>query len=226
MLPSEIVYRTFHIAYGDGEGTAFAFDHDGKQYLITAQHVVKGLEGSSRIEIWHDGEWKLLDVTLVGHADVDVSVLSAAHLLADPGFVLEPALGGWYIGQDAYFVGFPLGMKGLKFDSPFPIPLLKRATISGKIDNGTSAPYFLDAINNQGFSGAPVYLKIPGEKTFKVAMIVASFTAIEEPVCDEDGNPTGMFVLQNSGIMAAFAINVAMALIEANPIGFPLRASQ
>ena len=219
MLPTEIAYRTFHISYADGEGTAFSFDRNNKQYLITAKHVIKDFPVFDNIEIFHDGYWKSVGAKLVGHSSVDVSVLALDVLVTNPGYILEPAIGGWFIGQEAFFVGFPLGLTAPGVESLFPTPLLKRATISGIAGSESSSAYYLDALNNKGFSGAPVYLKVPAEDKFKVALIVASYTATVEPVYDKDGNETEYVTWQNSGIMAAFNIKHAIEIIDANPIG-------
>ena len=43
MITSNVIHRTFHIRYRNGTGTAFAIDRDGRQYLITARHLVEGV---------------------------------------------------------------------------------------------------------------------------------------------------------------------------------------
>jgi S1-C subfamily serine protease len=221
MLPMEVVDRTFRIATNESEGTAFAFDFQGRQYLVTAKHVVKEIEAKGTIEIFHDDQWKPLPVRLVGHSESDVSVLAATELLARPEMVLESSIGGWFVGQDAYFVGFPLGFAGEPIHSSFPSPLLRKAIISGKLRSGYMEPFVLDAVSNPGFSGSPVYLKTGGDERYKVAMIIASYAASQEAVYDAQGSETGL-TWQNSGLTYAYSIKVAIDLIESNPIGFEI----
>lgn len=223
MLPMEVADRTLHISFGDGTGTCFVFDHRNKQYLITARHVVEGIKDDDIVQISVNENWHPIKVKLVGHSDVDVSVLATSEKLAHPEMIMEPAIGGFYIGQEVFFVGFPLEMQGSRVDSPFPVPLLKRAIISGGNAVSAREPFYLDGHNNPGFSGAPVYLKIPGEQRYRVSMIVASYTATKDPVYDRNEQPTDMTVWSNSGIMAAYSIKEAIDLIEQNPIGFELQ---
>jgi hypothetical protein len=222
MLPMEVADRTLHLSFGDGNGTCFVFDHLGKQYIVTARHVIDGIQENDTIQIAANDEWVPISVRLVGHSEVDVSVMAASQKLAHAEMKLEPAIGGFFIGQEVFFVGFPLEMQGFRMDSPFPVPLLKRAIISTGHPIGAKKLFFLDGHNNPGFSGAPVYLKIPGEQQFKVSMIVASYTATREPVYDGNAQPTDLTVWSNSGIMAAYSIKEAIDLIEKNPIGFDL----
>jgi hypothetical protein len=59
--------------------------------------------------------------------------------------------------QDAYFLGFPFGI-GLNLAKP-TLPFVKRATVSGIYHDGDGTKFLLlDAINNQGFSGGPVFI--------------------------------------------------------------------
>jgi hypothetical protein len=55
-VPAEILQRTVLIKVGDVEGTAFAIDHRGKIYLVTARHVVEGLpESNATIQVRQTG---------------------------------------------------------------------------------------------------------------------------------------------------------------------------
>lgn len=223
MLPMEVVDRTFHISFGDGEGTGFAIDVSGRQYLVTAKHVIEGLDGSDTIKIWCDNDWQNLGVTLVGHSDVDVSVLAPEVQLAAADMELACGRQGFLVGEDVFFAGFPLGLRGFSFDSNFPSPLLKKAMVSGAINSGIKHPFFVDGHNNPGFSGAPVFKLDRVTLKPHVIMVVASFTAERSQVLDEHDQPTGLTVFENTGIMAAYHVRNAIELIEASPLGFPIR---
>lgn len=222
MLPMEIVDRVFKIDSGEATGSAFSLDVDDRQYLVTAKHVVPNIAGASTVKVFHGGNWKALQVALVGHSDVDVSVLAPSVQLTYEEMKLSAAPGGFFAGQDVFFAGFPLDIVGQNIDSPFPAPLIKKAIISGAEGEGYKFPFYLDGHNNPGFSGGPVYLQIPGQRQFMVSMIISSFTAFRNPVYDDDQKPSGLHVLQNSGIIQAYNIRNALELIGQNPIGFEL----
>ena len=68
------------------------------------------------------------------------------------------------MGQDAYFLGFPYGIridsKGL--NGPYPLAVIKRGTVSGVIALGNDAKtemVLLDGYNNPGFSGGPIVFR-------------------------------------------------------------------
>jgi hypothetical protein len=90
-------------------GTAFALDVDNRQYLVTARHLVEGLEGPLKIKYFHGNEWIDLHCELLGlgRGEADVAVLAPATQLADPGLPLPLAVGEFHLGQDVFFVGYP-----------------------------------------------------------------------------------------------------------------------
>ncbi len=45
MTIANILNRTFHMSYGGSTGTCFTVDVDGRQYLVTARHVVQSTDG-------------------------------------------------------------------------------------------------------------------------------------------------------------------------------------
>ncbi len=68
---------------GAATGTAFGLDIDGKQYLVTAKHVLANGPTPLAIDLFSNGNWSGLPVTLVGHAgpDTDISVLATDRRL-------------------------------------------------------------------------------------------------------------------------------------------------
>ena len=96
MVLTQVFLRTFHIAWGNFTGTAFAIDRDGKQYLVTARHVVKGIESGDTIKISNKQKWHEIAVNVVGigKGDVDVTVLACPLLLAAPDLTLIASMGG------------------------------------------------------------------------------------------------------------------------------------
>ena len=229
--------------YQNISGTCFTIDVDGKQYLITAQHVIKGISTAARIHIYQDG-WKPFDVTLVGKCgddndlteignfgeSIDIAVLALEHPLFQQTFPLEPTPTGVCYGQDAYFLGFPsyLNYK-LRMDNGFPIPFVRKAVISYMVPNDNELGlkrFYLDGHNNPGFSGGPVIFRDvnnPLDFEYRVAAVISGFVRSDEPVYEEfDGKQRTVHKTSwqyNTGIVVAECINFAVEKIKSNPIG-------
>ena len=243
MITSNVIQRTFHIAWGKSAGTAFAIDHASKQYLVTARHVVKGIKSDDVIKIHHEGKWKDLPVKVVGigKGEIDVTVLACAEQLAPP-FMLIPSDRGLQFGHSVAFLGFPFAWRGggEQFNRGFPLPLVKAGIIS-RMSFGDMPTFYLDGHGNQGFSGGPVVF-FPGEQPgnpLHVAGVVSHYPHAPKlppesppywpplvnregkPVTDSTGEPIG-YIRENPGIVAAIPIRYVVELIDANPIGFPL----
>jgi S1-C subfamily serine protease len=218
MITTNVLHRIFRIRFGAAEGTAFVIDVDGREYLVTAKHVVEGMSGSDRVGVFSNARWDEFPVSLVGHADgdVDISVLAGNRTLVPSGLPLEPTRYGLTYGQDVYFLGFPYGFLGsyILGESGFPLPFVKRATLSlfeGRI-------LFLDGHNNPGFSGGPVVFTVQGNNAFRVAAVVSGYRAVAEPVY-EGGLETGLTYNHNTGIIVTHGIDSAVEIARANPIG-------
>ena len=238
MITSNIIHRTFHIRWNDSTGTGFTVDRRSKQYLVTARHVVRGIESGNAIKIFHDKEWKTLVVNVVGigKGDVDVAVLACSVRLSPshPLIASEAQLG---YGQPVSFLGYPFGWDagGEQINRGVPLPFVKAGIVSA-IEFGEVSRIFLDAHGNKGFSGGPVVFVPYGrpQNELRVAGIV-SFYPIPEflPIVDRNGDtitdPRGRpigYVKENPGLVVAIGIKHALELIDANPIGFKLLPDQ
>lgn len=233
VITFNVISRVFQISGPATSGTAFAIDHHDKQYLITARHVIEGVYFPSTIEIYHEQQWKNIDANLVGSGsgDLDIAVLSCSVGLAPP-FSLVASADGISHGQPLYFLGFPFGWRWetqVLSDHNFPTPFIKAGILSGASNDFSFL--FVDGHGNKGFSGGPVVFQ-PDVRSneFRVAGVVARLpTTPFNPVVNEDGIiianenkvPLG-YVQENPGFVVAVSIHHAIALIEANPIGFPL----
>jgi len=60
MVSTNILQRTFCIKYNEKIGTCFTIDDNGKQYIVTAKHLVEGIADSGTILIFHENQWKEL----------------------------------------------------------------------------------------------------------------------------------------------------------------------
>lgn len=233
MLTSTVTTRIFHIGWRDKIGTAFAIDHNNRQYLITASHVVKGIEDDDVIEIRHENLWKHFRVKLIGKSEywLDITVLSVETQLAPP-FPLEATIDGLAQTQQVYFVGFPLGLMWdtrVFTDHHFPTPLVKSGIFSGAVDDNSLL--LIDGYGNKGFSGGPMIFQ-PFESqpnNLRVGGVVSRGLTTREPIVNECGHaildenckPAG-YSKSNSGFVVAVNIRHAIELIDAKPVGFPL----
>ena len=99
---------------------------------------------------------------------------------------------------------------------------------------GDVSKIYLDAHNNEGFSGGPVVFTLNrrSKDRWRVAGIIVNYqTPLLRPIVDRKGepftNPEGEaigYIRENSGIAVAIHIRHVVELIDANPIGFPLPA--
>jgi hypothetical protein len=165
----------------EGTATAFTLDVDGREYLITAKHVVQGLKDDDKIDVFMSGHWTSLAIKVFRCEDpIDIAVLIPPYQLT-VNFDLPFDNRDIEWGQEVYFLGFPYGIQSAGGTSgPYPSALIKRATFSGdrSLDVAKKAVMiFLDGYNNPGFSGGPiVYRDIrQGGYIMKVVGVVSGF---------------------------------------------------
>jgi hypothetical protein len=230
MITSNALQRTLHIKHGESSATGFAIDYDGRQYLITAKHVVEGgfdVARPATIEIFHDNRWKALSVALVGEAKgpIDIAVFAPKIQLA-PTHPLPPTTANAFLGQDTYFLGFPFGLQANigALNRDLPLPLVKRAVLSAFLTepDGTQI-WLLDGFNNPGFSGGPVLYAPDARRpsSLNVGAVISAYRYAEASVL-EGGAETPLKYRYNTGIIIAHCIEHAIEVIEQNPIGFEL----
>jgi hypothetical protein len=246
-VPDNVVRRTLLIKVPspNGYGTAFTIDVDGRQYLITARHVVTSIDNAMRvgINVQRKSGWFPLQVIVYKCDDpVDIAVLiPSVQLTVD--LPLEPDSSVLAVGQDAYFIGFPYGLRFA------PAGLVGKATVAQleRVGDKKTGRILLDAHTNPGFSGSPLTYRTVGKNgpVFSVAGVVVAFQPDESPVlhkkevrADEvttedrarnrlafdNGKwyrfeDSGDKVQLNSGIAIAWDIGPAVDLIRRYPLG-------
>ena len=229
-ISSNILQRTFQIKCGENVGTCFTIDVQGKQYIITAWHLVNSIENEfHKVEIMQEDSWKLFDVRLIGHGGSkknDISVLAPATRQLSPIHKLKLDY-QCFLTEDAYFLGFPHGCKTEMGSSNnnFPIPWVKRGIISG-FDFEPGHIIYLDGHNNKGFSGGPVVCI--DKKDMAIIGVVSGYLSTSEDVYEDNpegkGEPKkiGLKYQHNIGIVVVRDIKLALDMINQNPNGFTL----
>jgi hypothetical protein len=225
----DILSRVFCLRHGRILGTCFAIDVESTQWIVTAAHLVRGIKDGEMMDLYHERCWKNVGVRTVKLADppTDVAVMTLDQTLPVVGEVC-PTLSGFGLGQDAYFLGFPYGVKCEvgKLNLGFPVPFVKKGTLSSLgLGKGTAGEFFLDGFNNPGFSGGPVVFT-PGAGLFRrasgwspavqirVAGVVSSYRYSPEPIY-RDEEKTDLSYRANTGIVICFTILKALDLIKA-----------
>jgi hypothetical protein len=233
MITFAIMRSTFRIRCGDSLGTSFAIDHDNKQYLITAKHIGTNWDEKG-VDIFHDGEWKRIPVKLVGHCNdpIDISVFSPAVQLTG-AFSIPASAVGVSIGQDMYFLGFPYGLSTEvgELNQKFPFPLVKRCCLSGSGEH--PGLFYFDGMNNPGFSGGPIIREISKTEAmqdgspvptikYQYTAVISGYRQSLDTIVRTAEEINQLITLGNSGIVLAYSVDEAIAVIKKNPIGFQL----
>jgi S1-C subfamily serine protease len=202
-------------------GTGFTIDVDGKQYLVTAKHVVQNFEPTG-IEVFGNGAWANVPANLVAHGrgEIDVSVIAPMAAMSPAGLPIDVSSAGVVYGQDVYFLGFPYGVLSQVIfgDAGHPLPLVKKAILSSFAGD----IYLLDGHNNPGFSGGPVIFGAVGAMPNRVAAIVSGYRFSPEPVF-LDNTETALKYRHNTGIIISYKIETALEMITGNPIGVDVK---
>jgi S1-C subfamily serine protease len=226
MITSNVLRRVFHIAYQGSTATGFTLDIDEKQYLVTASHVLGNNPNDViSLSIMHNEQWHPVQARLVGNApyDSDIAVLSLPQILTNCGNPL-PIAEECSLSQEAYFLGYPLGT-GMQLGAVhnfYPMPFVKRAIVSAFNTGGRPLMYYLDGINNPGFSGGPVVVRDPKTREFQVLAVISGYRMVHRPIHYNGETVTGLVFGENSGIINSVGVLHARDLARANPIGFPL----
>jgi Trypsin-like peptidase domain len=248
-VTTNVLLRVLIIQVGTTFGSSFTIDVDGRQYLITAKHLVAGLQSEDTVQIRKNDAWIPVKVKVFRCDDpIDIAVLVPPAQMTVT-FPLEPVMQGIRLGQDMFFIGFPYGLftSGQSLSLGYPIAFIKKAIMSASTYVNGVATLFLDGHNNPGFSGGPiVYRDLDRtEFVYKVAGVVSGFRHDMTPVLKpeeikpeevtpqdiaqarilwKDGrlfrlNDMEELVKFNTGIVLGYKIEHALDLIHKNPIG-------
>jgi len=217
MILTNILYRTFFIK-AEQYGTAFTIEENGSEYLVTARHLLDLNDDAPVIRIFHNEAWRDIQTKVVGHGrgEIDITVLQTKTRLTGEEYVVIPSMGEIALGQDVFFLGFPYKMWGDvgDFMGGLPCPFAKKGTLSSLSATRPQVMY-IDAINNEGFSGGPLFFYPAGRPhELRIAGVVSKFRVEHEAVLDEMGNQTKMTVPYNTGFLVAYGISHALQIIR------------
>lgn len=225
IIGSSFTNRVFMIKYGEAKGTSFVIDVDGKQYFVTAKHVISEAKENDSIGIYSNGVFKDYTLHLIGHHNIaDISVFSIDF--RSPNIVKGdiPCVGEPVYGQDMVFLGFPFAMTQDEVskivNNGYPLPFCKKATLSAIMQEGGGNLFMMDGINNPGFSGGPViYYNIKLKKNC-IGAVISGYIAQQDNVKNKNGDIPGILSISNSGLIRSWSIGYAVDLINQNPTGY------
>jgi hypothetical protein len=210
--------------FGTAIGSCFSLDVDGKQYIVTARHLLPGIEKHAEllIHIEQEAEWRNCYCKVVGFGEdeIDVAVLAPPGQIS-PTHPLLPTTKGLVLGQDAYFLGFPLNLRSEMgaANRHFPIALVKKACMSMFALDTKPSYLVLDGYCAAGFSGGPCVFAFAGEKiTANVCGVVSGYYFDKSEVVEGD-QATKLSVRQNAGLVLVYGIDHALRMIKAKPVG-------
>jgi len=246
---TNILTRTVMVESRYGRGSTFSLDVDGREYWITAKHILTGARhppygtvsgGSVLLKILDpdasQGErWLSVRFLAIDPGkDIDIVVLAPpTPLLKLPIPSLPAESVGILLGGDCEFLGFPYGggwRASFANGQFFWMPFVKHCNVSAMPSDVAQRIWVLDGINNEGFSGGPVIFKTGTEQ--KVLGVVSGYhLEPAEVVSSAAGRPptavprSHLKANVNSGFIIAYDISYAIQAINQNPIG-PQRASK
>jgi hypothetical protein len=162
---------------------------DGRQYLLTAKHIVAGQPSSNAsVRIYRtEATFTDIQVDILRCSDpVDIAVLvPKEQISAATDTILSATSNNITASEDVYFIGFPFADANL--NSSFgdeAIGFVRKGILSAIRRIGDATVLYLDGTNNLGFSGAPVFfrdLTQPGQP-FKVAAVVSGYRPVRSDV--------------------------------------------
>lgn len=226
--------RVFNVQTYSARGTAFAIERGGRQYLVTASHVFEDLAERDELQIAKGGGYWPLPIRIVGRSEQhDILVLTTTKQLCSRFGVLATPI-RLTAGQDAHFLGFP-GEEILPVANGdgYPMPLVKRATISAIVLTEDGSDFLIDGLAIKGFSGGPLVYQIDGFQPqvgnggivkidYFIAGVVTNSKYFLSPLI-KDGKPFKAVQAEFPiGIAGCCSIYHANRLIDDNPIGFDL----
>src|SRR5258708_5965804 len=138
MIASNQLRNVFRIKCGNSQGTGFVLIEKDIELLLSARHVVEAYP-ASKIELRRFGKGNALKVEPIENPNVRCDAIAmriiSPSLFRDVKMQRAPRL---LIGQDIYFLGFPIGLytDAEKDNDGYPIALVKKGICAGIFGEG------------------------------------------------------------------------------------------
>jgi S1-C subfamily serine protease len=216
-VTSNIYERVVRVEAADRLGTGFIVERGDSMYIVTARHVLPADEEepftiANRFHRW-SGRASLLPGI---HPGVDIAVTEVPSEFGQPEFPIELTSDGMTYSQDVFFLGYPYGM-ALRMYGEDQLPFVKKATLSASDRRSEQeVVWYLDGLNNPGFSGGPVVFFQHGRtEPTRIAAVVSGYTPDWQQLL-VGGEPAtrDIGILANSGIIIAYDIKHAVAALD------------
>jgi hypothetical protein len=183
------------IGFHTSTGSAFTIEVDGRQYLVTAKHVIAGFDvgakDSDPVCFFFKENWHTLEINRVWYPSdgSDVAVMSLRHIMGQTNEHGPDA--NFLRHQDCYIVGFPYAQRSspaiLERENGFPYPFARKGIIAGvmKESDKQHPTLYVDTYANPGFSGGPIVferLDRPRGYHYRICGVLQGYMQTEEPV--------------------------------------------
>lgn len=199
--------RVLEISTALGSGTAFSIPYAGREYLVTARHLLP--EGDPRPEVSiasrHMARTLRLDLLPTDPATADVAVAPLPEAVT-PTLPLAAGKDGIIWGQRVFFLGFPYGLatEFARGAADQRIAFVKGALFSASADVEGVGLLYLDGMNNPGFSGGPVVFNRDGDHLRPhICGVIAGYRTELQPVYQGTTPITAVATAANTGIIIA-----------------------
>jgi S1-C subfamily serine protease len=214
-VPANILSRVVYLRNGSTYGSGFLIDYKDQQYLITARHIVEGLDiHNPKVRFYRSADWHDMQSELIlpKNKNIDIAILDI-HQKASKQPIIDLTGATPTIGGQVYFLGFPYGLHSLYNNGEY-LPLVKVGVFSG-LDNRdqNEVVYFIDGFVNPGFSGGPCVYIDNSEHKWHIFAVVQGFRN-ESIKTKFKGRDVDTGLLVNSGILLAYPITDALAAID------------
>ncbi len=217
-VPPYMFINIKQIIVGDKAGTCFIISYKAHNYVVTSRHILNKLykngeyvpayilEGETAIKI-------LERIYLYDNESIDIAVFEADGLIKEP-IDVTPFDTLYHIGEECIFFGYPFNYyTSHQFDN-YPLlhlPLIKHGIISGIVEINGVNYLVIDGMNNEGFSGGPVYTYNYIEKMWKLVGVISAYTQEIHKTSNDTIN-----YFSNSGLAEAISSSLVFKLIDKN----------
>jgi hypothetical protein len=220
LATSNIYERVVKVETNGGLGTGTVIENDSDVFLLTAAHVVpddtEPVKVSNRFRSIVDRLPRAAEFP----PSLDLALFRLPPEFRLPDLPLPMSSAGCFYSQDVLFLGFPYG---LALTSPAVgfLPFVKKAALSASDDLPDGKVWYLDGLNNVGFSGGPVVFAPPNQADVRLMGVISGYRPDWQDVDWQNADPTADGeeggagrVATNSGIVIAYDVTPVTDALE------------